>query len=105
MAKSEMRQLIRKIERLLNAEVPGTPAIGGRVRYVALPGSGRKSRLSRTKVKGRPAEVLAVVRAENGRAEVGTICEKLGLSYKSASAALHQLRRMKLVESRPLEAE
>ncbi len=104
----DVKKIVRGIEELLNAEIPGTPrisqvrlskggAISGRVMYVALPGSGNKSKnvLSR-----RAQQVLAAINRQR-KATSAALQESLDVNRNVIAGAIHELKQAKFVKAMP----
>jgi hypothetical protein len=105
---AQVQRIIQAIESVLNAEIPGTPRISqvrrtsagltGRVMYVALPGSGRKSKnvLSR-----RAQQVLATINRLR-KATSAAIQEALEVNRNVIAGAVHELKQAKFVKAVPV---
>lgn len=107
MAKIErsMRQrIIQAIEDVLNAEIPGTPRISqvrlskggslsGRVMYVALPGSGKKSQ---NVLSHRAQQVLATINRQR-KATSAALQDALEVNRNVIAGAIHELKQAKFV--------
>ena len=97
-----VQRIIQGIEELLNKEIPGTPQLkmttrGGRVMYVALPGSGRKSKnvLSR-----RAQQVLGAINRQR-RATAGALQKTLDVNRNVIAGAVHELKRQHFIQAVP----
>lgn len=111
MAKIErtMRQrLIQAIEQVLNADIPGTPKISqlrlsqgklsGRVMYVALPGSGNKSK---NVLSHRAQQVLGTINRQR-KATSAVIQDALDVNRNVIAGAIHELKQAKFVKAVPV---
>jgi hypothetical protein len=117
MAKIErtlQQRIIQAIESVLNTEIPGTPRISGlkvaqgedgrpmltsgRVMYVALPGSGNKSR---NVLSHRAQQVLAVINRKQ-RATSKALQAALNVNRNVIAGAVHELKQLKLVRTEPV---
>lgn len=91
---TELKRLLRRIEQLMNKPIPGTPVIGGRVRYVPLP-SGKRAQAQLT---ARAAQVLAFLQRKQA-ATADAVCKALEVNRNVVAGAMHELRQAKLVKS------
>lgn len=104
----QVTRIIKAIESVLNSEIPGTPRISqmrqtpdglaGRVMYVALPGSGNKSKnvLSR-----RAQQVLASINRQR-KATSAAIQEALDVNRNVIAGAIHELKQARFVKAVPV---
>lgn len=96
----ELKGLLRRLEQLLNAPIPGTPTIGGRVRYVPLPGRGR----NRAHLTARAAQVFEYLQRKGGETAAG-LAAGLKVNRNVIAGAMHELRKARLVRSEPFEGQ
>jgi DNA segregation ATPase FtsK/SpoIIIE-like protein len=101
MSRTEVRRLIKGIEELLNTEIPGTPRIGGRVMYVALPGTGSKSK---DVLSPRAQQVMAFL-ARNRKASSQALQKALKVNRNVIAGAVHELKQAKFVRSERFEPD
>lgn len=94
---TKARKVLNKLEAILNAEIPGTPRLGGRVTYVAIPGRGaNRKRLTR-----RAAQVLAYVEKRR-KATAADIMRAVRINRNALAGATHRLRSLGLLRSQRL---
>lgn len=99
MQRSDVKRILKSIEQMLNANIPGTPsmAMGGRVLYVALPGSGTKSR---NVLSPRAQEVLVAIGRQR-KATSAALQKSLKVNRNVIAGAIHELKRAKFVQVVP----
>lgn len=108
---ARIRRLVEQIEKVLNDPIPGTPNISGvrrnaegnlqgRVMYVALPGSKRKSQnvLSR-----RAQQVLGQVN-RTGRTTAAALMDTLEVNRNVIAGAVHELKQAGFLATEPAMA-
>lgn len=95
LSRAEIKNLVRRIEQLLNTDIPGTPRIGGRVMYVALPGSGSKSKNA---LSPRAKQVLAYLN-RNRRGTAKALQAALRVNRNVIAGAMHELKQAGFVRS------
>lgn len=87
--------LARRVEEALNAQIPGTPRLGARVMYVALPGTGRKSL---NVLSPRAKQVMAYIN-RNRRASSGALQVALSVNRNVIAGAIHELKQAGFVRA------
>lgn len=107
---SKIRKITQMIEEVLNTPIPGTPNISGvkktaagyqgRVMYVALPGSSRKSQNA---LSHRAQQVFGHVK-RNGRASAKALMVALEVNRNVIAGAVHELKQAGILASEPLMA-
>jgi hypothetical protein len=97
--RTTQRRIIDAIEQVLNAEIPGTPRIGGRVRYVALPGKGR----NRANLSRRANQAYQVIARRKGGATTKAIQSALRVTRNSVAGAVHELKQLNIVRAMPID--
>lgn len=95
--KKDLQDMVAKIEALMNTPIPGTPKMPGRVLYVAIPGSNKKSRnvLSR-----RATQVLIQIERKR-RVSSKALQEALHVNRNVIAGAIHELKQAGFVKSEP----
>jgi hypothetical protein len=99
MKRTDIDRIVKAIEASLNAEIPGTPRItgrvvGGRVMYVALPGKGK----NREALSRRAGQVLAAI-ARKKEATSKALQGALRVNRNVIAGAIHELKQAKLVKA------
>jgi predicted HTH transcriptional regulator len=98
MKRSDIDRIVKAIEASLNAEIPGTPRItgrvGGRVMYVALPGKGK----NRDALSRRAGQVLTAI-ARKKEATSKALQGVLQVNRNVIAGAIHELKQAKLVKA------
>jgi DNA segregation ATPase FtsK/SpoIIIE-like protein len=97
MSKTTARRLMKRIEEFLNAEIPGTPRIGGRVHYVALPVAGTEAELS-----PRAEQVMKFLRRRQ-RATSAALQSALRVNRNVIAGAVHELKQAGLLKSESID--
>jgi predicted HTH transcriptional regulator len=102
--RSDVRRIIQAIESVLNREIPGTPRLSGttsgRVLYVALPGSGNKSK---NVLSQRAQQVLATIGRQR-KATSAALQKALDVNRNVIAGAIHELKQAKFVKAVPAGA-
>lgn len=99
--RNDVRQLMQRFEAFLNQEVPGTPRVprtGGRVMYVALPGTGRKSQ---NVLSNRAKQVLGAINRRR-RATAAALQDTLKVNRNVIAGAIHELKQAQFVHAIPV---
>lgn len=105
----QMRRIIQSIEEILNAEIPWTPRISqvrrtpegklaGRVMYVALPGSPKKSQ---NVLSHRAQQVLATINRQR-KATSAALQDALTVNRNVIAGAIHELKQARFVKVVPV---
>jgi hypothetical protein len=106
---TKIRRMLAMIEKVLNEPIPGTPNISGlrrstdglqlqgRVMYVALPGSKRKSQ---NVLSHRAQQVLGQVNRQ-GRATAAALMDALEVNRNVIAGAVHELKQAGFLASQP----
>lgn len=97
---SQIRGLLDRVERIGNAEIPGTPRIGGRVSYVPLPGSTVKAR---NILSPRALQVYRAI-AKQKRATSRDLQKAMRVNRNVIAGALAEMRAAGLVKSESVTA-
>ncbi len=107
----QIRKQVHKLEVMLNTDIPGTPkmslragaqggGVGGRVMYVALPGTGSKSKNA---LSPRAKQVLGQINRQR-RATAAALQEALEVNRNVIAGAVHELKQAGLVGTEALAA-
>lgn len=92
---SQIRQLLKGIERGMNAPIPGTPKMPGRVLYVPLPGSSAKAK---NILSPRALQVYRVIRKQK-RTTSRDLQRALRVNRNVIAGALAEMRAATLIKS------
>lgn len=91
-----VRKILAAVETALNAEIPGTPRIGGRVLYVALPGNKK----NREALSRRGSQLYAFL-VKHKNATSAALQAGLKVNRNVIAGAMHELRKAGLVQAHP----
>lgn len=96
--KKDLQEFFSKVEQALNTPIPGTPKMPGRVLYVAIPGTGKKSRnvLSR-----RATQVLIQIERKR-RVSSKQLQAALRVNRNVIAGAIHELKQEGFIRSEPV---
>lgn len=94
-----MADLAARVERVMNAEIPGTPRLtgrrlGSRVMYVALPGRGK----AKTNLSVRAAQVMKFLE-RNTRATSKSLQVALRVNRNVIAGAVHELKQAGVIRT------
>jgi hypothetical protein len=109
---NQIRRIMGMIEKVLNEPIPGTPNISGirrnaegnlqgRVMYVALPGSKRKSQ---NVLSHRAQQVMGLVN-RTGRTTAAALMEALEVNRNVIAGAVHELKQAGFLASKAVVGE